>query len=41
MPERWVEAEKRWNKAPIGGLTDPRAHITAVEKFRADFPELF
>ena len=41
MPERWVEAEKRWNKAPIGGLADPRAHIAAIERFRADFPELF
>jgi len=41
MPERWVEAEKRWNKAPIGGLADPRSHIRAIEKFRADFPEYF
>ena len=41
MPERWVEAEKRWNKAPIGGLADPRAHIRAIEAFRAYFPELF
>ena len=41
MPERWVEAEKRWNKAPIGGLADPRSHIRAIETFRANFPELF
>lgn len=41
MPERWVEEEKRWNKAAIGGLANPQAHIDAVRAFHANFPELF
>jgi probable F420-dependent oxidoreductase len=41
MPERWVEAEQRWNKASIGHLTNPAAHIEAIRKFRDALPELF
>lgn len=41
MPERWVEEEKRWNKAAIGGLANPQAHIDAVRAFHSNFPELF
>ncbi|HXP78257.1 MAG TPA: LLM class F420-dependent oxidoreductase [Stellaceae bacterium] len=41
MPERWVEAEQRWNKASIGHLTNPTAHIEAIRKFRDALPELF
>ncbi|GAB4066955.1 LLM class F420-dependent oxidoreductase [Ancylobacter sonchi] len=41
MPERWVEEEKRWNKAAIGGLHDPQAHIEAIREFRAALPHLF
>jgi probable F420-dependent oxidoreductase len=41
MPERWVEAEQRWNKASIGQLTNPAAHIEAIRKFRNALPELF
>ena len=26
-----MEAEKRWNKALIGGLAHPRSHIRAIE----------
>lgn len=41
MPERWVEAEQRWNKASIGQLANPAAHIEAIRKFREALPELF
>jgi len=41
MPERWVEAEQRWNKASIGQLANPEAHVEAVRKFREALPELF
>jgi probable F420-dependent oxidoreductase len=41
MPERWVEAEQRWNKASIGQLTNPTAHIEAIRKLRNALPELF
>jgi probable F420-dependent oxidoreductase len=41
MPERWVEAEQRWNKASIGQLAYPAAHIEAIRKFREALPELF
>ena len=41
MPERWVEEEKRWNKADIGGLVDPRAHIDAIRRFRDALPDYF
>jgi probable F420-dependent oxidoreductase len=41
MPERWVEAEQRWNKASIGQLSDPAAHVGAIRRFREALPELF
>jgi probable F420-dependent oxidoreductase len=41
MPERWVEAEQRWNKASIGQLANPAAHIDAIRNFREALPELF
>lgn len=41
MPERWVEEEKRWNKADIGGLSDPKDHIDAIREFRAALSHLF
>jgi len=41
MPERWVEAEQRWNKASIEHLADPTAHVEAIRKFRNALPELF
>ncbi|HYB08342.1 MAG TPA: LLM class F420-dependent oxidoreductase [Alphaproteobacteria bacterium] len=41
MPERWIEAEQRWNKANIGQLTNPTAHIESIRKFRETLPELF
>ena len=41
MPERWVEAEQRWNKASIGHLTDPTAHIEAIRPVRDALPDLF
>jgi len=41
MPERWVEEEQRWNKAAIGGLSDPQAHVDAIRSFRAALPEFF
>ncbi len=41
MPERWVEEEKRWNKADIGGLSEPAAHIDAIKRFRDALPGYF
>lgn len=41
MPERWVEEEQRWNKADIGGLSEPEAHVEALRSFRAALPHLF
>lgn len=41
MPERWVEEEQRWNKADIGGLADPKAHVEAIRQFRDALPDLF
>jgi probable F420-dependent oxidoreductase len=41
MPERWIESEQRWNKASIGQLANPTAHIEAIRKFRDALPELF
>ena len=41
MPERWVEAEQRWNKASIEQLAHPAEHIEAIRKFRNALPELF
>ena len=41
MPERWVASEGRWNKAAIGGLADPQAHIAAIRRIRDALPELF
>ncbi|MFK8253446.1 LLM class F420-dependent oxidoreductase [Ancylobacter terrae] len=41
MPERWVEEEKRWNKADIGKLENPAAHVEALHAFRHALPELF
>ncbi len=41
LPERWVEEERRWNKAAIGDLADPKAHVDAIRRFRGALPELF
>jgi probable F420-dependent oxidoreductase len=41
MPERWIESEQRWNKASIGQLANPTAHVEAIRKFRDALPELF
>ena len=41
MPERWIESEQRWNKASIGQLANPAAHVEAIRKFRDALPELF
>lgn len=41
MPERWVEEEKRWNKADIGALSDPAAHTDAIRRFRDALPDYF
>ncbi len=41
LPERWIEAEQRWNKSSASALGDPQKHIDAIRKFKEDLPHLF
>ncbi|TPW32249.1 LLM class F420-dependent oxidoreductase [Martelella alba] len=41
MPERWVEEEKRWNKAEMDGLAHPEEHIDAIRRFHAAMKDYF
>ena len=41
LPERWVSAQGRWNKVDLPRLSNPRAHIEAIRRFRESLPEFF